>query len=864
MSALFRWVSLRHLLHERTRTALTVVGVALGVAVFVAMRLASHSALASFADTVDAVAGRANLQVAGTSEGFDERVFPWVRTTPGVAAAAPIVQLYAPARIARRAAPLDTASGRGRYDLTMMVLGVDVFEERPFERWREDAPTRAAALEFLADPRAVAVPRAFADRERLVPGDTLEVVASGVPVPLVVRRVLAAEGLGQAFGGNVAVVDIATAQEVFRRAGRLDRIDLRVAPGRMAAVRAALAARLPADVEVETPAGRTRQVEGMVSAFALNLTALSFIAIFVATFLVFDAVAMAVVRRRRELGILRSLGVTRARLVRLVLTEALALGVAGSLLGLALGTLMARGALAAVARTLTDLYLVAHTDRLAHDPATYAAGLLLGIGSALVSALIPALEAARTPPAATVRQGAHLEAARMPVARWAWGGLALLALAAAVSWWTVAERQPLGGFASAFLTLAGFSLLAPAATLLGERAGAPLARRLCGIEGALGARFLREAVARTSVAVAALMVAVGMLVALEVMVGSFRRTVDTWVRQSIRGDLYVEPLGHRLNGSATRLPPELVDAARALPGVAAVDTYRGARIRYEGALVSAIGVDLAVQRDHGHLRFLAGDPRAILDRARARGEALVTESFAHHHRVHAGDSLTLATPGGRARLRVAGVFIDYSTDAGAVFVDRAVFARLWRDPRTESFAIYLAPGADGAGVARALTAAAGPGRLLAVTPNQALRERVLRVFDQTFQITYALQSIAILVAVLGVIGTLTALVIQRGREIAVLRACGAQRGQIQRMVLVESALLGLIGAALGCVAGVALALILVHLINRQFFGWSLTFTLDPWVLVRALGLLGGTATLAGLVPARLAARRVAREALRVE
>jgi putative ABC transport system permease protein len=861
---LLRWVSLRHLLHERARTLLTVAGVALGVAVFVAVRLASHSALASFADTVDAVAGRADLQVAGGSEGFDERVFLAARGTPGVVAAAPVVQQHALARALPRGAPRPP-----RPDVTVMVLGLDVLRERPFGRASVAPDTgggagREALLGFLADPRAAAVTRAFARRHGVAAGDTVEVVTAGVPVPLAIRWLIDAEGLQQAFGGDVVVVDIGTAQEVFRRAGRLDRIDLVVDSGRRDAVRAALARVVPADVEVATPAGRTRQVEGMVSAFALNLTALSFVALFVATFLIHNAVSMAVVRRRREIGVLRTLGQTRAEVRAQFVLEGVALGAAGGVLGVALGTLLAKGALGAVSRTLTDLYLVAHADRLRLDPATYALGLALGVGSALVSALAPAFEAARTPPATTLREGAMTGAGRPPVGRWAVAGGVLLVAAAAVSWWTVAEHRRAGGFVAALLVVAGFSLAAPAATLAAETAAAPLVRRLLGVPGALGARALRESVARTSAVVAAILVSVAMMVALDIMVGSFRRTVDTWVRQTIRGDLYVEPVGHRAGGSTTVLPPELLEQVRALPGVAAVDTYRGARILHRGAIAHAVGVDFRVQLERGRLRLTRGDARTALGRALREDGALVTESFAHHHRLRAGDTLALATPSGVARLPVCGVLVDYSTDAGAVYVDRALYARLWRDPRTESFALYLAPGADAGAVERAVVAAAGPGRLLGVTPNRALRERVLEVFDQTFRITYALRSIAVLVALLGVAATLTALVLQRGREIGILRATGALRSQVRTMVLTESGLLGLIGGALGSVAGLALAVLLVHVINRQYFGWTIDLTVEPAVFVRALALLLAASLLAGLAPARLAAGRLPAEALRTE
>lgn len=865
MSALLRWVSARHLREEWPRAALTVLGVALGVGVFVSIRLANHSALASFSDTVDAVAGRANLQISGSGEGIPESLWVRARREPGVIAAAPVVQvdvLAAPRGIPAGAA--DTP--RAAWSEALLVLGVDPLLERPFRSaaWTDSGAAGTAALAFLADPHAAAITRTLAERHRLAVGDTLAVLASGRPDFLRVCAVIAAPELQHAHGGNVVLVDIAAAQERFHRVGRLDRVDLLVDPARRAEVEAGVRAWLPPGAEVGSPQGRTRQVENMVRAFALNLQALSFIALFVATFLIFNAVGAAVVRRRREIGVLRALGLTRRGVLALFLGEGLVIGALGSALGLVFGTLLARVTLGAVSRTLTDLYLIEHAGRLSPDAATYVVGAGLGLAAALVASLAPALEAASVPPAFTMREGDWIEARGVPVLRLAALGVLLLALAAGVAWWTVAADRALGGFVSAFLILAGGSALAPAVSAAIETLATPALRRTFGVAASLGARALRDSVARTSAVVAAVVVATGMMVSLTVMVQSFRHTVDSWVRQTIRGDLYVEPVGHRMNASTTVLPPDLLAEVAALPEVAAMDTYRATRFLHRGRIAFAVGIDFAVQRDLGHLQFVQGESRRVLGRALERNEVVITESFARHHRVAAGDTIVIEAPGGRRAVRVAGVFFDYSTEAGAVLMDRRLYREVWQDDRTESFALYLRPGADPGRVRSEVIGLAAGRVLLHAMPNQELRSRVLTVFDQTFQITWALQAIAVLVSVLGVIGALTALILQRGREIAVLRAGGALRRQIHIMVLAESALLGLIGGVLGSAVGLALAMLLIHVINRQFFGWTLETVIEPGVFLQAIGLMTGTALLAGLAPARFAARRPPTLAMRTE
>ena len=889
MIALLRWLLLRRLARQRGRTLLVVLGVALGVAMVVAIRLASDSALASFGDTVEAVTGRANLCVSAVADGFDERLFTRIRRTPGVLAAAPVVEVNAlvgglepGAGGGFEDAGVELGTRRG-FDETLLVLGLDPFSEPPFGRLdglpearprgaarraitHDPVPglDRGAAIALLSRPNAVAITRAFATRRGVGRGDTLAALASGAIVRMEIVAVLESEALQEAMGGNVAIADIATVQELFGRIGRLDRVDLIVAPGARERVSDTLAATLPADARPERPSARTRQVEDMVSAFGLNLTALSFIAVFVGMFLVLNAVALSVVRQRRDIGVLRALGLTRAGVVGVFLLEGLVLGVLGAAAGCGLGALFANVALHQVGRTLSTLYLVEQVSRLHLSGMTLLMGMLLGTGSALVSALGPALEAVATPAGVTLRESARIEERHPPYGRLGMAGGAVLLSAGAVAAASLRFNWPVGGFVAAFLVVAGFSLLSPAWTLGVERPASALARR-AGIAATLGARSLRENAARASVVVAALMVSVGLLVSLTVMVRSFRRTVDTWVTQTLRGDLYVEPVGHRASQRATALPPELVEGARRLPGVAAVDTYRASSLTLAGRRAQVVGIEFDVQRRFGRIQFVGGeDARTVLGRALASGGVVVTESFSHHFDQHRGDLLALPSRDGVVPVRIEGVFYDYSVDAGAVLMDRARYAQLFHDDRTESLALYLEPGAPVSEARAAFLELVGPGRLLHVTPQAELRRRVLAVFDETFRITWALQAIALLVSVMGVVSTLTALVLQRRHELAILRANGAGRAQVRTLVLVESGLLGAAGAALGTVAGFVLALLLVHVINRQFFGWTIRLTLEPSVFAQALLLMTLAATLAGLVPARLAVRQATAAALRTE
>lgn len=862
MKYLLRWITGRHLGREWGTTALATLGVALGVAVYVSIRLANHSAMESFRATVDTVTGTANLQLAAGAEGLDERLFPLVRKVPGVVAAAPVVQALAPVAECAGAPP-----GRGE---ALLVLGVDLFSEGEFARYELSAADAAAGRAFLEDPRGAAVTASLARRLGLRVGSSLPLLAGARAVRLTVRAVLQSDRLEQAMGGNLVLVDIATAQEMFDRYGKLDRIDLKVDEAGRSAVIDRLHPLLPPSVRLERPEGRTQQVENMVRAFQLNLTALSCIALFVAAFLILNSISMSAMRRRREIGILRSLGVTRRQVLVLFMAEAAFCGLIGSALGLLLGIALARATLGSVSETITALYVVVQARTLYLAPEILWQGAALGLGTALLSALAPAREAAATPPAVTMRQGILVERHALPIGGWSAAGGFLLLLSLATGVCSLRLSQPLLGFVSALLLLVGFALLTPLATVMADRALAPAVRALFRIEGVLAARYLVESLARTAVVIAALMVSVAMLIGLSVMVGSFRDTVDTWVTQTVRADLYVEPAGRAIRGSSASLPTSVIDAARALGEVAAVDTYRGRSTLYQGRTIGLAGVDLAVLARHGRVLFRDGRSSEILTQAwRGRG-VVVTESFARRNRTQVGDRLLLDTPTGRREVQVYGVFYDYSTDAGAILMDRSLYAAWWQDPTVNSIALYLRPGARAEAVRERLLAAVGGGRsaanrhALLVTPNQDLRRHVMNVFDQTFRITDALQAIVITVAVLGILNTLTALVLQRGREIGILRAVGAFTGQIRKIVLVEAGLIGLIAHLIGSLCGLGLAVMLVYVINQQFFGWTIRLRVEPGVFLQSLAIMLVTSLLAALPPARHAARRIAADAMRLE
>jgi len=846
---LARWLSWRPLTRDTARSLVTTLGVALGVAVTLAIGLANDGVLTAFRNSLDHVAGRTQLEVSAGEPGFDETLFPVIAGTPGVASAAPILQTV--------------MSVPGEAGGTLLVLGVDVLADAAFREYRGPTPDLAEPLRLLTDPDAILLSTRYARAHGIGVGGRLQMNTPAGPKAFTVRGLLADEGVARTMDGQVAVLDIAAAQVHFGKLGRLDRVDLLLQPGAdPERVAADLRGRLPVGIDVERPEARNAQVEQMLGSFQLNLFVLSLIALFVGAFLVYNTMAVSVVRQRRQIGILRGLGMSRAGVVLSVIGEGVAIGVVGSLLGAALGVLLAHRTLQAVSLTVSSLYAFVVPGELTVPPATILRAVLLGLGVTLAASLAPALDAARVAPSedlspAALERRHHL---------WLYAGLGLALLFATLG---LARLGPVGGrpllgYVAALTLLLGAILLCP--ILLHAFQGGLLATlrgtRLVGLR--LAAGNLGRALRRNSVTVAAMAVGLAMLVSVSTMIASFRQTVEVWIDQTIRADLYVSRAGRLIKGADARLPGDLLPRIRGVAGVADADGFRGLRLRDERGgqfLLGAGDFDLTARR--GRLLFRRGDSARILQAARGRGEVIVSETFAERYHLAEEDEVLLRTPGGTARLRIAGVYYDYTTDGGLVVMDRRLFQTFWRDSWLNSILIYLAPGADADAVRQGVRAATGREDLL-IFSSRDLRRRILDVFDQTFAITYALQAIALIVAALGVLTTLAASVLERTREIGILRSLGFGRAGIIRTVLAEAGLLGALANAVGALAGLALSLILIHVINKQSFGWTIQFSFPGRLIVQYTALTVAVSLLAGLLPAWQACRLPIAEAVRYE
>ena len=836
--------SLRHALHHPWQLALALLGVTLGVAVVVAVDLATESARRAFRIANEAVVGRATHEVVGGPGGVPEALYVQLRQLRIDAAFAPIVEGY----VLSRTEPVRT----------LKMLGVDPFAEAPFRSHARATGSHLDALrQFLLEPGAVLMTANTAAALGAEVGAPVAVSVNGRDVVLrLVGTISPAGSLDREALADLLIADIATAQETFDSLGHLTRVDVQTLGG--AETLAQISRRLPVGVRVR-PAGSAANVAvQMTRAFELNLLMLSALALVVGMFLIYNTMAFSVVQRRGLLGILRVLGVTRAGLFAVVLAEAVGISAAASAAGVVLGQLLARALLQLITRTLNDHYLVVSVHDVHLAPSAMLLGPLLGIAAGVAAAAAPAWEASRVAPRQALTRS-DLERrvrSRLPLATAA--GIAALAVCATLL--AASQASLLVGFGALSALVLGFALLAPGATALMLGLLHRPARWLGGCFGSLATRGAAASLSRTAVAVAALMVALSATVGIGVMVDSFRRTVAAWLDTTLQADFYIGVPGR---GPHRALPPGLPSAVSQLPGVAHLSLGRAVDLPSESGQLQVLALRMA-PRSYAGFHLLEGSPERVWAAFDHDGAVLVSEPLAWRRDLHPGDDIELPTDRGRETFPIAAVYRDYESERGTVVMSRATYDTHWDDRSVTGIGVYLTR-ADRLDEVRDLVQRLLPrDREVLVRTTGAIKQASLEIFDRTFTITEVLRLLAAVVAFLGVVGALMALALERSREVAVLRAQGLTRREVWGIVQGQTGVLGLIAGLLSLPLGLLLALILIRVINRRSFGWSMEIYVDPWLLGQALILAVAAALLAGAYPAYRMANTSPAAALRTE
>lgn len=858
LGRLLRTVSIPRLHEHPTRTALTVFGIALGVAVVIAVALVNRSILGSVASTFERIGGRADLQVSAGSSGFAESLFDTIRETPGVAKATPTLHQTVVLRDSRAA---------GEH---LLLLGVDLLGEDDgyFRDYASDElpAIRADPLAFLNSTHNIIITHALADRFGYRLHDLIPLATPHGLVQFEIWGFIGNRGIGRAFGGLLAVMDYQAMQVAFERGSNLDGVDIALTREKDAgAVARALRVKLGSGFAVERPEHKNEHVAKMLVGMRTGLTVGSLIAMLVGMFLIYNTMSISVVQRKRELGILRALGTTRRELLQLLTLEGALLGTVGALLGLLLGLGLGRVLLQRVSSSVSELYAQISAPDLRLDHMLIGGSMALGVLTTTLASAVPARKASRMSPIEVLRTGALTSVAppRARVTKIDLAAVLCIGLAPVLVRFGPWHGIPLGPLLACEALLAAGALLMPRLVQLLHAALSPLARRAFGVEAQLATDNLLRDLGRSAATAAALMLGVAMATAFAVFVGSFVSSALEWIDRSVPADLFVTSSARF--GGRTNAP--MIDGLEhefgALAGVDAVERARVIDARFRDVPIAILSTDTAIFERRSRITMLEGKQDEALRKLR-EGEVMLSENFSRRFALHAGDRLELSTREGTKSFRVAGVDIDYTSDLGTVLLDRQVYTRLWGDELVDTYKVYLRPGADPLAVRRAIDRKYGETFKLFVLTNREFKGEILHLLDQVFAVMHALEAVALIIAVLGVVNALFASVLDRVREIGVLRAVGMLRRQTRKMILVEGALIGVVGTIGGVLVGALIGQILLEYINLVETGWYFPYR-PSWGSIAESGLaVVAVSAVAAFYPARQAAALVVSDALDYE
>ncbi len=818
--------SVRYVLRQRWLAALSILGVALGVAVIVAVDIANTAAQRSFLAANEIINGRTTHRLVAGPNGVDENLYTRLRVEAGIRNIAPVV--------------IGEVESQRAGDAHFRLLGIDVFAERAFRTFTQTGPAESVSTSLLATRNAVLIAPNTASRFGIGVGDTLPIAAGDTRANLTVVGILQPnDDIQRTIVASLLVVDIATAQILLGMENRISYIDVIAAD---ASALDEIRAALPSAVEIVTAASAGNAQREMTRAFEINLTALSLLALLIGLFLIYNAVTFSVIRRRVQLGVLCTLGVSRVQIFTTIITEAGLIGIIATGFGIVAGIALANGLVELISRTISDLYFSIDVAELPVPLLTVAKAAGAGILATIVVACIPAWEATRTAPASALRRSVierqtH-RGSRIAVKL----GLVLMAVGGVLL--SIAPRSLVMGFAGLFFLVIGYAVMTPQLMVWLLDLARYGIGALFGLPGRLAVRGLVAALSRTGMAVAALTVASAAAIGVGVMIASFRDSVNDWLTARLLADVYVAASG----GPSRRLDPDLVQQLTALPGVTSAALGRWATIESEGARVELFAIDIG-RTEFARFEFTGRDSSAVWPEFQRTDSVIVSEPYAYRHRIGAGDSIALRTGRGERDFTVVGVYFDYAADGGVVAMHRQTYLEHWQDPALTSVTLYLSPGVAADSVIDTIRGWPSVPKSLRVRSAQQLRDASLRVFDRTFSVTNVLRALALIVAAVGILAALMSIQLERSKEFALLRVVGMTPAQLFRLIAIETGIMGAVAAVLSIPIGMLLAWVLVRVINRRSFGWSIEMSIAPEVIAQTVLLAIAVALLAAVYPA---------------
>ncbi|MGR9087106.1 MAG: FtsX-like permease family protein [Gammaproteobacteria bacterium] len=829
--------------------ALSILGIALGVAVVIAIDLAMESALDAFDRAGKAFSGAASYRIVARDGGLEENLYRQLRVEQGIQRISPVVKGY--------------VSSAAQVDSGFTLVGIDPFIERSFQSvWHsQDHQSNPDSWigRLVAEPDTALISRQTASRLELNIEDELLIhTGKGAQLLKIIGFLSPNNAVSEQLLSDLIITDIATAQEVFDSFGRLSFIDVLMDArdtGRMTKIRDAL----PRNVQLMSVEDQSQAVREMTRAFSINLKGLGLLSLLVGMFLIYNTMTFLVMQRRRLIGTLRSLGVTRGQIFKLIIGEAVVLAAIGILIGIAAGVALGQGVLLLISGTINAIYFRIDPEAFSVTPPQLIKGAALGMAATLLAVLPAAFEATRISPV-TVLVRSRLESKMRGLIRFASGGSGVFIAGGTALAYLSGNSIGLG-LASVFLLLFGFAMLAPVMTLILMKALESAFGRFSRILARLPPRMVAAEISRTGIAIAALMIAVAATIGMDLMIGSFRQTVADWLHTILRADLYISLPAEKMPGAMAEEDHRLKARVAALAEVDRLSSILNTEMVADGELTKVSVYEMNEKSRKGFI-FKHKIGKELWSRFERDRTVIVTEPYAYHHGVKVGGKILLQTDQGDQFYEIIGIYADYSGDRGHLAMSRRNYRQFWADLGYTGIGVYARDGANLKKLERQI------GELIkgqqSVKANRSIYRASMEMFDQTFTVTEALRGLSALIAFVGVFSAFMAIQFERTREFGVLRAIGITPSQLSVMMIGETALMGLAAGLIAIPVGYIVAYLLIFVIYQRSFGWTLAFHFDSVVIYQGLALALVSATLAGILPALRMAKTGPAVALRME
>jgi putative ABC transport system permease protein len=848
---LLRLISWPYFRKHILRTVLTTAGIVLGVAVFVGMHTANQSVLFAFNHTIDQIAGKTELQVTAGETGFNEEVLDTIQSASTVRVAVPVIEAVVDSRI----------EGEGN----LLVLGTDMTGDRSLRDYDLESGEEAVIddpLVFLAQPDSLILTKEFAEKNHFGVNSKVTLGTVLGDQAFTVRGIMKSSGLSSAFGGNLAVMDIYAAQKMFGRGRTFDRIDIGLKEGQtIAAAEAELRTLLGSGFQIGPPSARGQQFEAMTAAYSMMVNISSLFALFIGMFIIYNAFAIAVTERRSEIGILRALGATRQQIRWLFLGESAITGLVGSVVGVLVGLVIARGIAASIGNLISDVYGVAQrAGEIATSPLVMGLALMIGVATSIIAAMIPSRQAARVDPVRALQKGKY-QVLTTGESRFRATLAAVLGTVSVICLGFGGSRLAFyGGYA---LVIAVALLLGPLLSLGLAKALRPLLKWARPVEGALAADSLIGSPRRTSASVAAVMLSLALVVAFAGMARASYSSIIEWMDAALNPDLFVLP-SQDIVIRTLRFPPEMSTELAAIPGVTRVQMVRDARIMFRNTPVMIVATDVRNLAETVRRTPVDGDADVMYRETAAGHGLMVSDNLANLQQLKLGEVLQIPAPHGTIKLPIVGIVVDYSDQQGTILMDRKVFQDYWHDDSVNAFRLYLSSAVPLADVKRQILSRYAGKRQVFVLTNRELKDYILRITDQWFGLTSVQIAVAVLVAILGIVNTLTVSITDRRRELGVLQAVGGLHGQIRRTIWIEALTIGTLGLVLGFAFGAVNLYYILQIVHRDIAGMRLAYEFPVSVTLGLIPTMLAAALVAAIWPAESAVRGSLVEALEYE